>query len=214
MKIGFFVTQVACAAGFENTVSAHVQLPLYLMKLLMNAGHTVHLITNEFSQNSTFPNCLPEGAKVMVVSDGRRRGKGFVMEVGYRKGVYPVKFLKQLFEIRRIIRDGQYDVFHFFGSSRMAYLAGMMKGMGIKTPLALTINCGKVPEFFWFAKKYLWKQLDLVITSTEFFGNQCAAQGIRAEVIKHGIVRPIVVAQEDRLLSSPRRVLFWRDPSV
>ena len=213
MKIGFFVTQVASAPGYENNVSAHVQLPLHTMKLLIDAGHTVQLITNEYDKNSTMPNCLPNGIAVIQVSDGRRRGNGFVMNVGYRKGLYPIKFLKQLMKLRKIVRNEKYDLLHFFGSNRMAYLAGLMSLMGAKIPLILTINTGRFPERFWFAKRWLWKRIDLTITSTEYFKRRCEAHGIRTEILKHGVVRNINDGM-GRISSIHRhRVLFWRDPS-
>lgn len=213
MKIGFIVTEVSSAPGFENNVSAHVQLPLHTMRLLIDAGHTVQLITTKFQKNHTLPVCLPEGIKIHQVVDGRRRGNGLVMEVGFKKGIRPLRFIKQLLHIKKIVITEKYDILHFFGSYRMAYFAGLMSLIGVKTPLVLTCNFAPPPKTYWTPTKYLWNRLSLIITSTEFLRNKFKTAGIMSEVCPHGIVRNIEEEIAKIPSNLPHRVLFWRDPS-
>lgn len=213
MKISFFVSQVASAPGFANVVSGHVQIPLHTMKLLRDAGHTVELITTEFGKNQALPNCHPEGVVVHQVVNGSRQGQDLPMYAGYRFGIQPIKLIKQLSQIKKIVEAEQYDILHFSGSNKTAYLAGVIKLIGIKTPLVLTVN-GYLQKRFWFATKYLWKQFSAIITSTEFYQNECETQGIPTVLIKHGIVRHIREELEEITVDKPQRVLFWRDPSI
>jgi glycosyltransferase involved in cell wall biosynthesis len=214
MKVGFVVNQVASAPGFEDVVSAHVQLPLYTMKLLRDVGHTVQLITTEFDSNRTLPNCLPKDIPLHQVIDGKRRGKGLVMEVGYSSGIRPFSLLKQLYQIKRLVETEKYDILHFYGAHRVACLAGMTSFIGVDIPLVLTINSGSFSEKNWLITRYLWKRISSIITSTDFFKNECMKNGIEAKVIRHGIVRNINECNKVNIDDMPFRILFWRDPSV
>lgn len=216
MKIGFYVQRVAGAPGFENVVSAHVQLPLYTMQLLQEQGHDVQLITTRFSNDLTLPNCLPEGTKVHQVSYGTRQGDSLVMFVGNKSGIRPLKLIEQLWQIRSIVQQEKYDVLHFAGSSRIAYLAGLLAYLGINTPIVLTINVGDFSERFILLRNLLWRRISTIITSTTFYKDICELKGLKTRILKHGIIRQINIPKEPDGTSSgfPKsRVLFWRDPS-
>ncbi|WP_420645355.1 glycosyltransferase family 4 protein [Candidatus Leptofilum sp.] len=216
MKIGFYVQRVAGAPGFEDVVSAHVQLPLYTMQLLRDHGHDVQLITTRFGSDLTLPNCLPKGTKVHQVSYGTKQGDSLVMFEGNKTGLRPIKLLEQLWQIRRIIQHEKFDILHFSGSSRIAYLAGILAYIGIKSPIILTINVGSFSESFIFLRKILWRRISTIITSTAFFKGFCESKGLNTKLLKHGIIRQINITQELSNNSSRfpnRRVLFWRDPS-
>lgn len=215
MKIGLYVQRVASALGFENVVSAHVQLPLYTMKLLRDAGHTVQLITTEFGENRSLPNCLPKGVTVHQVAYGTRQDDDLVMYVGNRLGIHPGKLIRQLLQLKRIAEEEKYHILHVFGSNRLVYLAGLLRVIGINTPIVLTINTGHFPERFWFVAQHFWKRISAVITSTEFLKRKLETQGIATEAIKHGVVRDIrQEIRQARVDTRPHRVLFWRDPSM
>lgn len=216
MKIGFYVQRVASAPGFENVVSAHVQLPLFTMQLLREQGHEVELITTKFGNGLTLPSCLPKGVKVHQVTYGINQGDSLVMFVGNKSGIRPLKFLKQLWQIRKIVRQEEYDILHFSGSSRVAYLAGMLNYIGINTPIVLTINVGGFSDRFVFLRNLLWKNISSTVTSTSFFQDVCESKYIKATVLKHGIIRQINANPESvgtQSKSAHKRVLFWRDPS-
>ena len=213
MKIGFIVNHVASAIGFENVVSGHVQIPLHTMRLLKRTGHTVQLITTEYGRNRSLPDCMPEGITIYQVVDGRRRGGGLAMEVGHKSGVRPLRLLKQIYHIKRILEYEQYDIVHLFGANRMAYLAGLIRAIGFTKPLILTLNSGTMPEKLWLATQFLWNKLSAVVTSTDFLGDKCKAQGLPTRVIRHGIVRNMLKDRRVVKADKPHRILFWRDPS-
>lgn len=213
MKVGFYVQRVASAPGFEDVVSAHVQLPLHTIQLLRAAGHDVHLITTEYGAHRSLPNSLPADIPLHTVAYGSRQGDEPVMYTGRKWGIRPLKLIKQLDQFKQIVDMEGFDVMHFFGSSGIAYLAGLLKTMGVRAPIILTINSGriltKIPGSLIF-----WRKLSAVITSTEYLKRQLQSEGLEVEVIKHGTVRDFGhEIRNNRAKTSPQRVLFWRDPS-
>jgi len=70
-----------------------------------------------------------------------------------------------------------------------------------------------MPERLWPVTRILWSQLSAVVTSTDFLGDKCRAQGLRTRVIRNGIVRKLFRGQQIIKSDRPHRVLFWRDPS-
>ena len=213
-KIGVFVTDIGCPPGFEDVVSGHVQLPLHTITLLQKANHTVHLITNRIIEGSVPPNCLPEGIPLHQVIDPRVRGGDFVMNVGPRRGFRPLRLVRLMMQLRRIIKEERYDIVHFFGANRLAHLVGLMGLLDGTVPLVFTFNAGRFPERFWILTRHLWSRISLVITSTEFIKNDCWKQGIEAKVVRHGIVRDLTLKEPSGVHHRNQRVLFWRDPSV
>ncbi len=213
-RIGIFVTDVGCSPGFEDVVSGHVQLPMHTIKLLQEAGHIVHLITNRIIEGSVPPNCLPEGVPIHQVTEPRVRGGDYIMHVGPRRGFHILRLVRLVMQLRRIIKEEQYDIVHFFGANRLAHLAGFMALLDRNVPLVFTFNVGRFPERFWVLTRHLWKRISLVITSTEFIKNNCREYGIEARVLRHGIVRDLALKDRSEAHRRKRRVLFWRDPSV
>ena len=118
MKVGFFVSEVAMEAGAEGNVSAHVQIPLYSMELLRDAGHSVQLITTESAPGSVLPSCMPSGIPVHEVVDARHKHRG-------QTRVQPRKLIAELQQIRQILEREQYDIVHFHGSCKLPDLAAL-----------------------------------------------------------------------------------------
>jgi len=213
MKVGFYVHRVASAPGFENVVSAHVQLPLHTLNLLHAQGHNVHLITTEYGAHLSLPNFLSPDIPLYTVAYGSLQGDELVMYTGRKRGIRPLKLIKQLFQFKQIVDKEKYDILHFSGSSGMVFLAGLLSLIGVRTPIILTINIGKGPARFP-GSLFFWKKISAVITSTEFFKGKLKLEGIDIEVIKHGTIRNF--SQETLkapIETSRHRVLFWRDPS-
>jgi glycosyltransferase involved in cell wall biosynthesis len=207
MKIGFFVTEVAVAKGSENNVSAHAQIPLYSMKLLRDAGHSIQLITTEIPRGYVLPSCMPSGIPVHEVVDARRKHRG-------RSRVRPIKLIAQLRQIRNIVGRERYDVLHFHGSCKLPDLAVLVGFTGVKTAFVATINDAQLPTRFWFVRRHLWKRISSFITSTEFMRDRLRSRGIRADVIRHGAVRNLKAELAAPLGHKLHRVLYWRDASM
>ena len=214
MKVGFYIQRVASAPGFENVVSAHVQLPVKTMNLLRGEGHEVQLITTEFGENRTLPDCVPTDVTIHKVIYGSYQGDDLVMFTGNKSGLRPLKLIKQLFQLKHIIEKEKFDILHFSGSNRIVYLLGLLSLISVLPPIVLTINTGQLSEHSP-AKRFFWKKVSAVITSTEFFKRKLAAEGITAVVIKHGTPQDFKQEIHKIRVNSPRhRVLFWRDPSI
>jgi glycosyltransferase involved in cell wall biosynthesis len=213
MKIGFIVHQIAYPKGFERVVSGHVQVPLYTMQLLKQAGHDVQLITTQYGNDLGLPACMPDGITMHTVIDGRRRGGGLPMYVGHRPGLRPGRFLQQIEQLQRLVRREQYDVLHLFGAMRMAYLGGLIRAFGFRGGLFLTLISGTIYHGFWPLSKPFLQAFSTVITACQSLADQCRAEQLPVALIRHGIVRPEWSGHTVRKAPYPDRILFWRDPS-
>lgn len=214
MRIGHYVSVVAGQRGFENNVSGHIQLPLRAMELLAEAGHEVHLITNEFGDDRSLPDCLPKAAKVHYVADGRRRGKVLERKGGFGKGFHPMRTVRQMSQILRIARDEKLDVFHAYGVNRSAQLPGALRMMGLKTPTVGTLATARFPERIpGVLSRALWDRVDVVLTATEFVQSKCASNGVDVRLLRHGVIRDLKHELGSDTPGERNRVLFWRDPS-
>lgn len=211
MKIGIFVSAVSGQKGFENNVSGHIQVPLKTIEELRNAGHEVHLITNEFGEGRSLPFCLDQEMDIHFVTDSRDR-KGILERTsGQGKGISPLKLLQQVREIKNICKEQNLDVLHLYGYNRTAHLAGGLRLLGLKTPIVVTIFGTFFPERFSFFTKRLWKCIDAIVTATSFVKKSLEVQGLKAIQIPHGVIRNLEDEYEGEKISKKHRVLFWRD---
>ena len=214
MRIGHYVSVVAGQKGFENNVSGHIQLPLRAMELLADAGHEVHLITNEFGDDRSMPNCLPGAAKVHYVADGRRRGKVLQRKGGFGKGFHPLRTVRQMRQILNIAREERFDVFHAYGVNRSAQLPGVLRMMGLSIPTVGSLAAVQFPERIpRVLSRALWSRVDVVLTATEFVQHMCASNGVDVRLLRHGVIRDLKEELGNDTPGQRNRVLFWRDPS-
>jgi glycosyltransferase involved in cell wall biosynthesis len=214
MNIGNYVSVVSGQKGFENNVSGHIQIPLHAMSLLKDAGHQVHLVTNEFGPERSLPNCMPDNIPIHYVIDARRRG-GILERTGEQsRGVRPGQFLKQLRQMKAIAKREKFDVFHFFGFNRTGHLAGILRLSGMKCPTVMTTFKAIFPERMAPVTRFLWRRVDVIATATDYVQEQYRQNGITTQILRHGLVRDITAELGDEVISDKHRVLFWRDPSV
>ncbi|HUF61988.1 MAG TPA: glycosyltransferase family 4 protein [Verrucomicrobiales bacterium] len=211
LRIGFFVQRVASAPGYENNVSAHVQLPLKSMRLLSDAGHDVELITTEFGESLTLPSCLPKDIPLHTVPYGLGKRDELIMFEGPFRRIRAFRLIKQLRRLKRLAREREIDVYHFSGGDGVALLGGMLKMLGLKIPVVASLDCGRFSRRSPRWKRALWTRLSSVITATEHFGKVCKDAGLPVTLIRHGVAKEV---EETSLKPADRRrVLFWRDPS-
>lgn len=208
MKIAIVVFEVASAPGFEEIVSAHVQVPLHIAGLLKTAGHTVQIITTRFDASRTLPTMLPD-VVLHQVTDGRRRN-GMPMFGGHQGGVRGWGLVQLAAELRGILHRERYDVVQLWGGNRMGYFSALIRALGFKGVLALGMEQADLPDPRWPLGRPLWRGLDAIITATEHIARPCRAAGLPAHCLPHGLMRPLAPVQPRRR----HRVLFWRDPSV
>ncbi len=214
MKIGCYVSVVAGQKGFEDNVSGHIQIPLQAMKLLIEAGHECHLITTEFDESRTMPNCLPDGLTVHTVIDSRRRGGVVTRTSSEGSGVSLLTLLKQVREIKQICKEANLDVLHFYGYNRTAQLAGGLRLLGFRIPVVVTLFAANLPEKISLFSKYLWSKLDAIVTATDYVKSQLEQRGLSVTQVRHGIVRDIANEFDGSAIEPRHRVLFWRDLTI
>ncbi|MEE2912621.1 MAG: glycosyltransferase family 4 protein [Planctomycetota bacterium] len=214
MKIGHFVSVVAGQRGFERNVSGHIQVPLHAMNLLQEAGHEVHLITNEFDEARTLPSCLPKNINTHFVVDARNRDGVLERTSGEGSGISPLKLMRQVKQIKRICREENLDVLHLYGYNRTAHLAGGLRLMGLPIPVVVTMFATFFPESLATITRRLWNRVDAVVTATLCTKQKLENEHISSTQIKHGVVRDLVSELGNTPVQSRSRVLFWRDLTV
>ena len=214
MKIGNFISVVAGEKGFENNVSGHIQVPLEGMAHLKHAGHDVHLITNEYGEDRSLPNCLDPGIPVHYVTDSRKRGGILTRDADQGRGTRLGDLRRQVSQIKRICREQQFDVLHLHGYNRTAHLGGGLRMLGLSCPAVCTVFAAYFPERFSFVTRRLWKRLDAVVAGTDCVVEHFGREGIHVDRFRHGIIRDPLAEHGGQPIGPRKRVLFWRDPSV
>lgn len=213
MRIGVYVSVAAVRQGYERNVSGHVQIPLHFLKLLRDAGHDAVLITTNYDEAHTLPECMPAGAPVQLVEDARTRGSVHHAKGHVRPGVRLGGLRRQLGQIRDIALRERLDVLHLFGMNRTAHMGGLLRFIGVQCPIVCTVFHADAPERFGAVKRQLWRRCDAILTATEFVQRRLAALGVNAQIVRHGVVRDLRRELGDEPVGVKRRVLFWRDPS-
>ena len=211
LKIGFYIQRVATEPGFENVVSAHIQVPVMMMKLLIENGHSVELITTEYSDDLVLPHCVPEGVVVHQVPYGSKQGGELVMHSGHKSGIRVVKLISQIKALVRLSKENGYDCYHFSGGEGIAMIGGLTSYFGCKSPIVLSLNVARLSDKFVPIRKLLWARIAHVITATEYLNKFVSERVKNTTVMKHGIVKKLDV-DENLPPENRRRVLFWRDP--
>ena len=211
MRIGIYASSIAVRPGYEQIVSGHVQVPLHTAKLLSESGHDVELITTAFDSSMCLPAMTPVGVPVRQLHNVQLP----VSAGGTRSNVEGMRHFKRtllsVFGLVRLAKKQKYDVLHLFGASGTAALAGLVSLAGIHCPVVVTLNTGREPKPSSFVWTWLWKRIDQILTTTDYFQSALASRGIASDVIRHGVIREF---ENTHCGSAVRnRVLFWREAS-
>jgi len=215
MKIGHYVSVVAGQKGFERNVSGHIQAPLYAMRLLADAGHECHLITNKFDENTrTLPFCYPSGCPMHTIDDARDRGGILERTSDAGAGISLRGALRQVMQIKRIAREEQLDLIHFYGFARTAQFAGVARLLRMPCPAVATLFGGHGRRRFPMGTgKLIWGAIDAKVTATKFVRDYYQDMGVGVRQLRHGIIRDLTEEFPDTPPAKRNRVLFWRDLS-
>lgn len=211
MRIGIYASSMAVRPGYEHIVSGHVQIPLHTAKLLLDAGHEVELITTAFDSDMCLPAMTPQGITVHQLRNVHlQKSAG-----GTRSNVEGVRHLRRtmlsIIGLLRLVRRQRYDVLHFFGASGTAVLAGLIRAVGGSCPVVVTLNTGREPKPSSIAQRWLWRKIDRILTTTNYFYSALASEGIASDVIRHGVIRELKNIDDGQVVRN--RVLFWREAS-
>ena len=214
VRIGNYISVVAGELGFEQNVSGHIQVPLEGMRRLKEAGHEVHLVTNEFGRDRSLPACLDQTIPVHLVSDSRNRGGILTRASDQGRGIRLPALRRQVRQLKRLCIEQQFDLLHLHGYNRTAHLGGGLRLMGLSCPVVCTVFAGVFPERCSLLTRRLWKRVDALVTATRFVQEAYEVEGLHVKQVRHGLIRDLRSEFKGERSSSRRRVLFWRDPSV
>ncbi len=214
MKIGFFVPHITRPVGFENNVSAHVQIPCEIARRLVLLGHRVDLLTDSMVEGNCLPVCLPDGVRVITLVD-----QAFLTHPGKipltRNFLLLFSFVKMVLRLKRKLVEEEYDVVHFFGTERMLIVSKLLALMRCRTPLVMTYNqCVDLPLYRRIRRlPFFWRQLQAVVVSMEHM-KSLIPKGVIVHVVRHGIVKDLSTAAGMIESGEPlKRVLFWQTPA-
>ena len=203
MKVVFVMTGLGVLPGRENNVSGHIQIPVKTAEIFLRNGHDVTLITTSQSDGSVVPAIVPDGLKIVQVTDGRRRSALESQEK--RNGYKLISFVKQLKETVVAINESNADIVHVFGFERMARYAGLIS-IFCSQPVVVSILGGTPMRKFGF----LYNRVKCGFTLTQSVLNDWANLNVRTELTRPGVGKPLNMHQE----STPRDIiLFWREAS-
>lgn len=139
------------------------------------------------------------------------------------QGIKPLKIPLCIYELRKIILSSGFDIIHFFGTNRMAYLLGLLKIMKIPSTTFITFHNFSAPmtPFAKLLNIKLLKKIDTLIALTNYTKMQILQSSLSSIIDKNKVIvmHPGVEKQytidknKSSLISliSKRYVLFWRN---
>lgn len=211
MKVAIYVTRGFWPAGEQVAVSGHVQPSLKTAEILVKRGHDVTFITNTGPPTYRIPLDPMVKSQLEIKTLSVRSKKGTVTYNNM------AAVLKTSAEIRAIIKAESFDILHFFGFNRSAYLLGLLKLTGVKQKSFMTmINYNPQKKLFHnFMEKLAFPKIDCFLTSTDYIKGQLLQTGVRqVYVTGSGVMGYQANNQDCSLTIRPNAtdlVLFWRD---
>lgn len=211
MKIAVYVSKALYPPENGEVVSGHVQVALKTYEALSMQEHDVTLITTKAPAGYKLPSFInSEKAKIKFVASGTR-------EWPNHKRINLLGTIRFLSELRKLLIEENYNVLHFVGSNKNAYLLTLLKVLKVKGKTIITFsNYRKIrnPLFCLFIRKLLIRNIDVFITSTQFLKDRLEETGFRSvHVNRPGILKKDTQAKQINKLhpKSEGLVLFWRD---
>ena len=215
MKIAIFIPHITRKPGFENNVSAHVQLPCEIAARLEKEDHDVEILTDSLVEGYTLPVCFPSKIPLIPMA-----GMPFITSadrIPFFKAIRALfSFFAMARRIKKRITSERYDVIHFYGTERVLLLIRIVAlFQRPSTFIAFTFNQYIPGEIYQKIRhsRWCWKPLNAVITSTETLQKK-VPEGVPTHLLRHGIVKNLSAAIKKRENEKPpHRILFWRTPN-
>ena len=204
-RIAVFVTGAFSSRDRLDSVSGHVQIPLMAARILHSAGHEVTLITTKDRGTHCLPYELPAGLEIRVV----QHASGWSSE----HRIYAGKAVKQLLQLRALMKRQRYDIVHFFGGAVTGWLLCALKFMGV--PSTAFYSPIKGPRSYrsrlrTHALRSAFRPVERVLATSDY------VSACWAPIVGEAKVRamcPGVVRQHEQDVPDGVRkdsVLFWR----
>ena len=209
-KIAVMFNKPGVFPGFENVVSAHIQLPLKTAKLLQDNNRDCLVVTTQIPKNQVAPNCFNDisSNSVLFVSDLNKQGERSAALEGQVKGVRFRKFVLNYLQVVWALKKNKINVLQVFGTKKFILLAILYKIFCPSLKLIWTTE-NKCKKSSKIIELLIDKAVDTIVTTTEYVQSTL---GFHKDVrlIRPGVARIFNLDSS----ATKKRVLFWRDPSV
>lgn len=208
-KIAVMFNKPGVFPGFENVVSAHIQLPLKTVKLLQDDRRDCMVITTQIPNNQVMPNCFKgiDPASICFVSDLNKQGRHSAALEGQVQGIKLTKFILNFFQVVRALKKNKINVLQVFGTKKFVLLAILYKFFCPGLKLIWTTE-NKYKGSSIAIELLMAKAVDAIVTTTEYVKSTLGFHH-NVKLISPGVARSFDIDDE----ATRRRVLFWRDPS-
>jgi len=204
LKVAIYVVGAYCHPDFMEAISGHVQVPLMTANILIECGHDVTIITTKYSAERVMPAMVSSKVKVHTVLNASRAWP--------KRGVRFVDATRQIWNIHQYLKKEHFDIIHFIGFRRTCFLAGLIKKMGLSTPVLLTshsVDTLKHEAIIW---KRLGKTVDRFMALTGYTQRYLTSLGIQdVALTRPGIIKNLSSTATSH---SKNLVLFWRNANA
>lgn len=211
MKAAIYVTRGLYHADRELPISGHAQAALKTAEILLRRGHQVTLVTTHAAPSYRIPldPTVASRLEVRTVKQGTREWPNRSIDL--------LGAVRSFGKLEALLRPSNFDLVHFFGVNRTAYLLGLLKMTGVKVPSLMTmVNYRRPSNFFYRSIESLtFARIDCFVALTEYTKEKLLETGIGGVYL----TRPGVLGDSSHDHDDPVRiranatdlVLFWRD---
>ena len=205
-KVGIFVPALGVKAGYEKSISAHMQIPLRTAIELQKIGHQIVLIaTKRAGEDVVMPSLMEELPQPRFISESRKRAA-----IGSHKRTtgYNVKALiAQLNELHSLAKSESLDVLHLIGYERMVRMGALLRLARFPTKIVVS-SLGPPGNDRWAP---LYRRAGLVACATDFTAQQWNKIGVKTKTVRFGAVRDLRAELSATDITERRRsVVYWR----
>jgi glycosyltransferase involved in cell wall biosynthesis len=204
-KVLLYIPDISTSSKRKKILSAHIQLPAYLINNL-DKRYETKLLTSILKEGSSVPELI-DFKKIVFMNDGViRKSKDLNSSPNNNYKIFLI--LKFIVNIRSYILKNNISIFHSFGSTKVLFLSFIVKLITPK-PLKVYHNIDiDIISINKYPYKLLFNRIDQIITSTNYSFDKISQLCNNVNLIKHGIINKV----KDKKLKK-NRVLFWRDPT-
>lgn len=186
-------------------------MPLKTAEILLKHGYEVTLITTEAAPEYRIPSIISlDQLKIKTI---RKIEEGDSADL--------LKVFAHLYDLRNVIRQNDFDLLHFFGMTKTAYLLGLIKALGIRKKVLMTLINYDEPQnrIHKFVERKLFAYIDHFIVLTQYTKEILLKSGFRnVSVAFPGVLKPMLTINKTHSIKirpeAKDLVLFWRSASL
>ncbi len=211
MNIAIIAQAIYISPELQTNMSGHIQLPVMTAKELLEAGHSITLLTSKPPYKEVeLPSLLPTSVDVQELPYASRIPLGGRKMLEQRRKLF--KEIKNICALRKKLLRGNYDIVHMFGNMRQGLILGLLKYSGLRarcifTPLRYE-NIGNGLRRLVYER--LLTKIDYMVASCKYD----ASNWQNAKLGSVTVARPGIT--KDNLMESvesnkeKKTILYWR----